>query len=107
MRQQGLKMGRLEPDLTPSFTRDVKRLDKKHIATDPLLEVMELILENTKETKRILERHHNMHALKGAWKDSLECHVANVGDWLLIWCVQDGFAVFERTGTHDELFKKS
>lgn len=99
-------MPRLKPDITPAFSRDVKRLDKKHINTDPLLEVIELILENSKETTHKLKSRHNMHPLKGEWMGSLECHVANAGDWLLIWCVSDGLAVFQRTGSHDELFKK-
>lgn len=98
-------MGRLEPDLQASFKRDIKRLDKKHINTDPLLEVMDLVIENSEESKKELKYRHNMHTLKGNWAGSLECHVANVGDWLLIWCVKGKLAVFQRTGTHDELFK--
>ena len=47
-----------------------------------------------------------MHKLKGEWKDSLECHVANVGDWLLVWCVRENKAYLQRTGTHDEIFRK-
>ena len=105
MTKLGHSMSRLEPDLTPAFRRDIKKLDKKHTGDAPLLEVMELVLENTKQSKHELTRRHNMHALKGEWKNSLECHVANVGDWLLVWCVADGFAVFQRTGTHDEIFK--
>ena len=97
----------LEQKVSPTFKRDVKRLKKKHVNTDPLKEVMFLIIEDTKASKRVLRQKHNMHALKGEWIGNLECHVANVGDWLLIWCVQDGFAVFQRTGTHDELFKIS
>lgn len=46
-----------------------------------------------------------MHALKGAWAGSSECHVANAGDWLVIWKTGNGLAVIQRTGTHDELFK--
>ena len=95
----------LEQKVSPTFKRDVKRLKRKHVNTDPLKEVMFLIIEDTKASKRVLRQKHNMHALKGERIGNLECHVANVGDWLLIWCVQDGFAVFQRTGTHDELFK--
>lgn len=98
-------MARLEPDLTPAFSRDIKRLDKRHIDTQPLLDVMELVLANNKQSTKELKRRHNMHKLKGNWEGSFECHVANVGDWLLIWCTQGNFAVFQRTGTHDELFK--
>ncbi len=95
----------LKQKVSPSFERDVKRLKKKHVDTEPLKEVMLLVLDDTTESKRELRRRHNMHSLKGEWQDSLECHVANIGDWLLIWCVADGFAVFQRTGTHHELFR--
>jgi mRNA interferase YafQ len=46
-----------------------------------------------------------MHRLKGEWAESYECHVANIGDWLVVWLETDGLAVFLRTGTHDEIFK--
>lgn len=98
-------MGRLEPDLTPTFKRDIKRLDRKHVDTKPLVDVMELVLTNSKRSEKELKRRHNMHKLKGEWAGSLECHVANFGDWLLIWCIEDNYAIFQRTGSHDELFR--
>ena len=90
----------LKQKISPSFRRDVKRLQRKCVDTKPLKEVMLLVLEDTRDAKKVLKQRHKMHALKGEWKDSLECHVANVGDWLLIWCVADGFAVFQRTNWH-------
>ncbi len=59
---------------------------------------MLLILDDTKESKHELAHKHNMHALKGGCKGCLECYVANIGDWLLVWCVNDGFvSVFKNT----------
>lgn len=95
----------LKQQLSPSFERDVKRLKKKHVDTDLLKEVVLLIVQNDEASKRLLRSRHRMHALKGAWSGSLECHVANFGDWLLVWCVKGDTAIFQRTGTHDELFK--
>lgn len=46
-----------------------------------------------------------MHTLKGSWLGSHECHVANAGDWLLIWRSNEAVAAFQRTGSHDELFR--
>lgn len=46
-----------------------------------------------------------MHDLKGSWAGSRKCHVANAGDWLVIWREGEGLAVFQRTGSHDELFR--
>ena len=90
---------------TSKYERDVKALVKKHYEIAPLAEVVDLILEDTEESKLILQQHHNMHSLKGAWSGSNECHVANAGDWLVIWKTGNGLAVFQRTGSHDELFR--
>ncbi len=46
-----------------------------------------------------------MHTLSGRWAGRNECHVANAGDWLLIWSSNAEVAFFERTGSHDELFR--
>ena len=94
----------LRLNFTPRFNRDVKRLSKKHVDLTPLNEVMKLIAENTEATDKVLRQRHNKHLLKGEWEGSYECHIANAGDWLLIWMQTDELAVFERTGTHDELF---
>ncbi len=43
-----------------------------------------------------------MHKLLGEWDGSNECHVANAGDWLVIWKTVDGIAYFQHTGSHDD-----
>ena len=98
-------MANLIRDYAFSFKRDVKALLKKHRDTSDLKEVIELVLQNTETAKKVLRQKHNAHALKGAWLGSNECHIANAGDWLLIWRTGNGIAVFQRTGTHDELFQ--
>ena len=95
----------LKQKISPSFKRDVKKLKRKKADTELLKDVILLILENSADSRQELRRRHDAHALKGRWAGSLECHVANAGDWLLVWCVQDGFAVFQRTGTHDDIFR--
>lgn len=96
----------LEAKYDRAFARDVKRLAKKHISDKPLEEVMSLILQNTLEARDELIRRHGMHTLSGTWSGSQECHVCNAGDWLLVWTEFDGIAYFQRTGTHDEIFRK-
>lgn len=98
-------MGRLKTQFTNTFIRDAKRLRKKYIDDMPLAEVIDLIVENTPETLEELRRRHCMHTLSGSWAGSNECHVCNVGDWLLIWRVSGNIAFIQRTGTHDELFR--
>lgn len=95
----------LEARYTPQFERDVKRLGKKHVDLGPLMHVVDLVIVNTPEAISELRRHHDMHELSGAWRGSSECHVANAGDWLVIWRDGNGQAIFQRTGTHDELFR--
>jgi deoxyribonuclease-4 len=70
-----------------------------------LEEVIELVCRNDASATSELKRRHNMHTLKGSWLGSHECHVANAGDWLLIWRSSDTVAAFQRTGSHDELFR--
>ena len=95
----------LTAQYTSKFERDVKALTKKHYDISLLGEVIDLVLEDTKESKKLLKQRHNMHSLKGSWAGSNECHVANAGDWLVIWRTGNGLAVFQRTGSHDDLFR--
>ena len=95
----------LEANFTPQFQRDAKRLNRKHVDLAPLYEVVDLVIQDSPESLDELRRHHNLHSLKGEWSGSRECHVANAGDWLVIWREGNGIAVFQRTGSHDELFR--
>lgn len=98
-------MGALKPRFTSAFQRDLrKKARRRGWDLTHLEEVIDLVRENTPESRRDLKRRHQMHRLQGQWSGHLECHVANVGDWLVIWYERDGEAVFARTGTHDELF---
>lgn len=98
-------MARLRPQYAPKFKKDYKRLANRGVDLTSLREVFDLICANTLASRQELVRRHNMHRLSGAWTGSNECHVCNVGDWLLVWTVRDGLAVFQRTGTHDEIFR--
>jgi mRNA interferase YafQ len=44
------------------------------------------------------------HKLIGNYQGRRECHLA--GDWLLIYKIEHDTVIFERTGSHSELFKK-
>ena len=98
-------MSRLEAQYASAFTRDVKRLRRRHIDDAPLAEAIELIMENTSGALSELKRKHNMRSLSGKQTGSSECHVCNAGDRLLIWTTFDGIALIQRTGPHDELFR--
>ncbi len=99
-------MTRLKAKYDPAFSRDLKKLRRKHVDDGPLEEVIELILANTPASRAELIHRHGMHGLAGSWSGSLECHVCNAGDWLLIWAEVPGMAFFQRTGTHDDIFRR-
>ena len=88
------------------FQRDYKKLQKKHFDVTLIDNVIKLIEKNDAESNRVLKTQHKMHSLSGQWAGSLECHVVNFGDCLLVWQVQNDLAVFLRTGTHDDIFKQ-
>lgn len=97
---------RLRAKFTPAFSRDLKRkAARRNWDIDELEKVVELILDNTPESRMTLKQRHKMHSLSGKWGGSNECHVANAGDWLVIWRTNGGIAYFQRTGSHDELFR--
>lgn len=43
------------------------------------------------------------HKLRGTFQGSRECHIES--DWLLIYALQETKVIFERTGSHAELFE--
>ncbi len=96
---------RLTAEYTSQFKRDKKRLERKHVDMEPLYDLIDLVLLNASEAIAELKQRHNMHSLKGQWAGSNECHIANSGDWLVIWREGNGLAVFQRTGSHNELFR--
>lgn len=46
---------------------------------------------------------HSDHLLMGIYKGRRECHIEP--DWLLIYKVEGDEIIFERTGSHSDLFK--
>ncbi|ERI05078.1 type II toxin-antitoxin system YafQ family toxin [Atopobium sp. oral taxon 810] len=96
----------LQIKYTPAFSRDLKKkAAKRKWNLDELAHVIDLICENSPESTVELKSRHSMHVLAGQWHGSRECHVANAGDWLLIWAVDGDYAYLQRTGSHDELFR--
>ncbi len=96
----------LELEYSAHFLRDYKKAQKKHKDVGFVDDVIKLIEKDDKFSKKELKSRHKTHTLTGDWAGSFECHVAKVGDWLLVWQVSDGLAVLLRTGMHDEIFRK-
>ncbi len=49
-----------------------------------------------------LDAKHRNHKLKGNFIGRWECHIEP--DWLLIYCKRSDEIIFERIGSHSELF---
>ena len=52
---------------------------------------------------RPLDARSRDHPLRGAYRDRRECHIAP--DWLFIYKVEADAVIFERTGSHADLFE--
>lgn len=50
-----------------------------------------------------LDKKYKDHKLIGNFKARRECHIEP--DWLLIYRLENDEIIFERTGTHSDLFK--
>ncbi len=91
---------RLEAKFAPAFSGDLKRKAvKRNWNLAELEKVVDLVLENSTESLETLRTRPNMHHLSGKWEGSSECHVANVGDRLAVWRIDDGRAYFQCTGS--------
>ena len=89
----------LTPVYTRQFDRDIKRMKKRGKSLDKLKIIISSLLVEEK-----LDPIHRDHKLIGNWQGRRECHIES--DWLLIYKTEVGRIVFERTGTHADLFQK-
>ena len=87
-----------KPLYTKQFEKDIKRAKRRRKNLEKLKIIIRTILEGKK-----LDPIHREHRLIGDYKGRRECHVES--DWLLIYKVEKGIIIFERTGTHSDLFE--
>ncbi len=89
----------LTPVYTKQFKRDTKRVKKRGGNPDKLKIIIRSIV-----AEEVLDSIHRDHKLIGNWKERRECHIES--DWLLIYILESDCVIFERTGTHSDLFQK-
>lgn len=82
---------------TNSFEKDIKTAIKRGKDLGKLKKVIELLA-----TKNPLPTKYKDHRLIGNFIGRRECHIEP--DWLLIYKVNEDSIIFERTGTHSDLF---
>lgn len=83
---------------TTRFEKDVKLARKRGKDLSKIRVIMQLLLE-----KKTLPPKHCDHWLTGNYANRRECHIEP--DWLLIYKPGEKEIIFERTGTHSDLFK--
>ena len=88
----------LNPVITKRFEKDVKLARKRGKDLVKLRVIMELLLAEKK-----LPAKNADHWLLGAYVNRRECHIEP--DWLLIYKPQKTDIIFERTGSHADLFR--
>jgi mRNA interferase YafQ len=89
----------LTPAYTRQFERDIKRLKKRGKNLDKLKIIIRSLVD-----EEPLDPIHRDHKLIGNSKGRRECHIES--DWLLIYKTELERIIFERTGTHSDLFQK-
>ena len=89
----------LTPVYTRQFNKDVKRMERRGKNLEKLK-----IITRSLVAEEPLDPLHRNHKLIGNWQGRRECHIES--DWLLIYKTEEGRVIFERTGTHSDLFRK-
>ena len=88
----------LKPKTTTRFEKDYRKAIKSGKDMTRLKRVMTWIAN-----EQALPTELRDHKLIGSFQGRRECHLS--GDWLLIYKLEDDTVIFERTGSHSELFK--
>jgi len=86
------------PTYTRQFEKDVKRLCRRGKNLEKLKMVIRSLVAG-----EALDAIHRDHKLLGSYRGRHECHIES--DWLLIYKVARGSIIFERSGSHADLFR--
>ena len=89
----------LTPVYTRQFEKDIKRMKKRGKNPDKLKIIIRSLV-----SEEPLDPIHRDHKLIGNWKGRRECHIES--DWLPIYKTELDRIIFERTGSHSDLFQK-
>ncbi|MFH0977192.1 MAG: type II toxin-antitoxin system YafQ family toxin [Spirochaetota bacterium] len=84
---------------TKRFEKDYRRI-KKSGRKD--IEKLKTVMRKLSAGEK-LDSKYKEHYLSGTYKNRKECHIGP--DWLLVYKIDSDKIIFERTGSHTELFK--
>ena len=88
----------LTPIFTRQFERDLRRMIKRGRDAEKLKTVARILLGG-----QSLPARYRDHKLGGSWVGRRDCHIEN--DWVLIYKRETSAVIFERSGTHSDLFE--
>lgn len=88
----------LNIDFTNKFKKELELMLKRGKDKQKIITVINCLVNQIP-----LEPKHKDHALIGNFKNRRDCHIEP--DWLLIYRLEDDAIIFERTGTHSDIFK--
>ena len=86
------------PVYTRQFSKDIKRLQKRRKNLEKLKIVVRALVAGEP-----LDPIHREHKLLGSYRGRHECHIES--DWLLIYKLEGKRIIFERSGSHADLFR--
>jgi len=87
----------LVPVYTKQFEKDLKRCQRWNKRIEKFKLVAETLIAGDE-----LDSIHRDHKLIGNFVGRRECHLES--DWLLIYKLEEDRIIFERMGTHADLF---
>jgi mRNA interferase YafQ len=87
----------LVPVYTKKFEKDLARALKRGSDPAKIKEIIRALVN-----KESLNPRCRNHKLVGNYQGRWECHIEP--DWLLVYKIEEGRIIFERTGTHSDLF---
>ncbi len=82
---------------TNQFEKDLRRMIKRSKDQNKLFQAMQELIGEKR-----LNPSYKDHKLKGPLAGRRECHIEH--DWLMIYIKEQDRIIFERTGTHSDLF---
>jgi len=89
----------LVPVYTRQFEKDIKRCLRRGKNPEKFKLIAQTLLAGEP-----LDPIHRDHKLVGEWQGRRDCHIES--DWLLIYKIDGDHLIFERMGSHSDLFKQ-
>ena len=86
------------PVYTNQFSKDIKKAQKRGKNLDKFKVIPEMLLLG-----QPLDEIYRDHKLVGNYVGRKKCHIEP--NWLLIYKIEETQMIFERMGTHSDLFK--